>query len=71
MASPWNQHCANCIGTLSFPILLIKAEAGCSCPSYSVHTSPLRCRPTVTFPSVEHCPCPVAYSLSVPLIAVD
>ena len=20
MASPWNQHCANCIGTLSFPI---------------------------------------------------
>jgi len=19
MASPWNQHCANCIGTLSFP----------------------------------------------------
>jgi len=22
MSSPWNQHCANCIGTLSFPILL-------------------------------------------------
>ena len=21
MASPWNQHCANCIGTLSFPIV--------------------------------------------------
>ena len=20
MASPWNQHCASCIGTLSFPI---------------------------------------------------
>ena len=20
MASPWNQHCANCIGTLSFPV---------------------------------------------------
>ena len=20
MASPWNQHCANCIDTLSFPI---------------------------------------------------
>jgi len=20
MASPWNQHCANCIGALSFPI---------------------------------------------------
>ena len=20
MGSPWNQHCANCIGTLSFPI---------------------------------------------------
>ena len=21
MASPWNQHCTNCIGTLSFPIV--------------------------------------------------
>jgi len=20
-ASPWNQHCASCIGTLSFPII--------------------------------------------------
>jgi len=23
MASPGNQHCANCIGTLSFPIYLL------------------------------------------------
>jgi len=29
MASPGNQHCANCIGTLSFPILLTVVEKVC------------------------------------------
>ena len=27
MASPGNQHCANCIGTLSFPILCLLKTA--------------------------------------------
>ena len=27
MASPGNQHCANCIGTLSFPLILAAAAA--------------------------------------------
>ena len=28
MVSPGNQHCANCIGTLSFPIVIIEANNG-------------------------------------------
>ena len=28
LASPRNQHCANCIGTLSFPIMKITSRAG-------------------------------------------
>ena len=27
MASPGNQHCANCIGTLSFPIAYIDVQS--------------------------------------------
>ena len=27
MASPWNQHCASCIGTLSFPIATVWRQA--------------------------------------------
>jgi len=26
-ASPWNQHCASCIGTLSFPIIGVFRKA--------------------------------------------
>ena len=31
MAGPWKQHCANCIGTLSFPIgaMVQATQAGC------------------------------------------
>ena len=29
MASPGNQHCANCIGTLSFPVT---GDAAVTCP---------------------------------------
>jgi len=32
MASPGNQHCANCIGTLSFPMAL----RGKKCSPYSI-----------------------------------
>ena len=38
MASPGNQHCANCIGTLSFPIAL-------SFLSVSGHLPPDICHP--------------------------
>jgi len=29
IASPWNQHCANCIGTLSFPIINSLCNKAC------------------------------------------
>ena len=35
MASPWNRHCADCIGTLSFP-MLARVLAVAWCPSVRV-----------------------------------
>ena len=26
MASPWNQHCVSCIGTLSFPLIIYRVK---------------------------------------------
>jgi len=38
MASPGNRHCANCIGTLSFPIRLRPGRSGPGGPVYVIVT---------------------------------
>ena len=37
MASPWNQHCVNCIGTLSFPIALSLYYKAWWCSGLAIH----------------------------------
>ena len=42
MASPGNQHCANCIGTLSIPIIAVRL-----CVAFAPSSYHLSIRPTV------------------------
>ena len=58
MASPGNQHCANCIGALSFPVIGYMEECRYRCSDVaaaSVHDTTATRRVQANVPAVLYC----------------